>query len=49
MNGKNITTHKEGKPLNIKIEGERIIVYNSNGNDFSISPDTNAMDSLKNI
>lgn len=47
MNGKNITTHKEGKPLNIKIEGERIIVYNSNGNDFSISPNTGAMDSLK--
>ncbi len=47
MNGKNITTHKEGKPLNIKIEGERIIVYNSNGNDFSISPDTTAMDNLK--
>lgn len=47
MNGKNITTHKEGKPLNIKIEGERIIVYNSNGNNFSISPNTGAMDSLK--
>lgn len=47
MNGKNIITHKEGKPLNIKIEGERIIVYNSNGNDFSISPNTGAMDSLK--
>lgn len=47
MNGKNISTHKEGKPLNIKIEGERIVVYNSNGKSFYISPNTNAMESLK--
>lgn len=47
MDGKSITTHKEEKPLNIKIEGERIIVYNSNGKPFYISPDTGAMENLK--
>lgn len=42
-----ITTHKEDKPLNVKIEGESIIVYNSNGNPFRISPNTVAMENLK--
>lgn len=47
MDGKTILTHKENKPLGIKVEDNRIIVrYSSNGV-FNISPGTMAMENLK--
>ena len=47
MNGKNIVTHKEKQPLSIEIQDKRIIVKNSNNNSFNISPNTKAMDNLR--
>lgn len=47
MNGKSIETHKEKKPIKIKISDKRIDVYNSNDKVFYISPNTTAMEKLK--